>query len=103
MYVSKETGRNEVFVADCRLDAATATASARESQPISTDGGFSPRWSADGGELFYLTGEGTVLSVGGPSRVGRCRRCQTLSVRCSRGSGAADPHCPELASGFAPG
>lgn len=62
-YVSNETGRNEVFVADFRLDAATGKATAGESQPISTDGGFSPRWSADGAELFYLTADGAVMSV----------------------------------------
>jgi DNA-binding winged helix-turn-helix (wHTH) protein len=62
-YVSNETGRNEVFVADFWLDAATGRATAGESQPISTDGGFSPRWSADGNELFYLAADGAVMSV----------------------------------------
>lgn len=62
-YVSNETGRNEVLVADFHLDAATGRATAGESHPISTSGGFSPRWSADGGELFYLTGDGSVMSV----------------------------------------
>jgi eukaryotic-like serine/threonine-protein kinase len=62
-YVSNETGRNEVFVADFRLDAATGRAIAGESQPISTDGGFSPRWSADGEDLFYLTTAGAVMRV----------------------------------------
>ena len=52
-----------MFVADFRLDAATGRATAGESQPISTDGGFSPRWSAGGEELFYLTADGAVMRV----------------------------------------
>jgi DNA-binding winged helix-turn-helix (wHTH) protein len=66
-YVSNETGRNEVFVADFWLDAATGRATAGDSQPISTDGGFSPRWSADGEELFYLTADGAVMRVRVPA------------------------------------
>jgi DNA-binding winged helix-turn-helix (wHTH) protein/Tol biopolymer transport system component len=62
-YVSNETGRNEVFVADFRLDPATGRVNAGESHPISTEGGFSPRWGANAGELFYLTADGGVMSV----------------------------------------
>ena len=62
-YVSNETGRNEVLVADFQLDGTTGRATAGESHPISTGGGFSPRWSADGGELFYLVSDGGIMSV----------------------------------------
>jgi Tol biopolymer transport system component len=37
---------------------------------ISTDGGYEPRWSADGREIFYLAEHGTLMSVSvgaGPS------------------------------------
>ena len=43
----------------------------------------------------------TLHRARGPSRVGRCRRWQQVSIRCSRGSRTAYPHCPELASAFA--
>jgi len=91
-YVSNETGRNEVFVADFRLDAATGRATAGESQPISTDGGFSPRWSSDGGELFYLTADGAVMCVRltAGSEVGEPTRLFTLPAAHPEWAVAAD-------------
>ena len=62
-YVSNESGRNEVFVADVRIDPALGSVSAGESLPISEGGGFAPRWSGDGRELFYLTIDGGVMTV----------------------------------------
>jgi hypothetical protein len=62
-YVSNESGRNEVFVADVRIDPASGSVSVGESLPISEGGGFAPRWSGDGRELFYLTIDGAVMTV----------------------------------------
>jgi hypothetical protein len=61
-YVSNESGRNEVFVADIRIDPATGSVSIGESLPISEAGGFAPRWGG-GRELFYLTIDGAVMTV----------------------------------------
>jgi DNA-binding winged helix-turn-helix (wHTH) protein/Tol biopolymer transport system component len=62
-YVSNEAGPNEVFVAEFRLGPAAASATAGESIRISEGGGFSPRWRRDGRELFYLTADGSVMSI----------------------------------------
>jgi Tol biopolymer transport system component len=62
-YVSNETGANEVFVTEFRLDAATASATAGQSIRVSDGGGFSPRWRRDGRELFYLTPDGSVMTI----------------------------------------
>jgi Tol biopolymer transport system component len=61
-YTSDESGRYEVQV-------QTFPLSDRKWQ-ISTDGGYEPRWSADGREIFYLAEHGTLMSVSvgaGPS------------------------------------
>lgn len=62
-YVSNESGRNEVFIADVRIDPAIGSVSVGESLPISEGGGFAPRWRGDGRELFYLTIDGAVMAV----------------------------------------
>jgi DNA-binding winged helix-turn-helix (wHTH) protein/Tol biopolymer transport system component len=62
-YVSNESGPNEVFITEFRFDSATASATAGESIRISEGGGFSPRWRGDGRELFYLTTDGSVMSI----------------------------------------
>jgi len=62
-YVSNESGRNEVFVADVRIDPAICSVSVGESLTISEGGGFAPRWRGDGRELFYLTIDGAVMAV----------------------------------------
>ena len=62
-YVSNESGRNEVFVADVRIDPAIDSVSVGERLPISEEGGFAPRWRGDGRELFYLTIDGAVMAV----------------------------------------
>lgn len=54
-YVSNESGTNEVFV-------RPYPASNGKSK-ISTAGGSQPRWRGDGTELFYLTADGTLMSV----------------------------------------
>ena len=77
-YVSNETGANEVFVTEFRLDSATASATAGHSIRVSEGGGFSPRWRRDGRELFYLTADGSVMTIvtdaQGEFRPGKAKR-----------------------------
>jgi serine/threonine-protein kinase len=54
-YVSDRAGQFDVWVKDY-LDAAAAPI------PVSRSGGYEPRWSADGEELFYLQG-GSMYAV----------------------------------------
>ena len=61
--MSTETGRNEVRVASIRSDSSTGKVSVGESVPVSDGGGFAPRGSGDGKELFYLKADGSVMSV----------------------------------------
>ena len=62
-YVSSEAGTRDVFVAEYRLNPTTNAVTAGESIRISEGGGFSPRWRRDGRELFYLTGDGSVMAI----------------------------------------
>jgi DNA-binding winged helix-turn-helix (wHTH) protein/Tol biopolymer transport system component len=62
-YVSNEDGPNEVFVTEFRLDQAGVPLAAGESIRISEGGGFAPRWRRDGRELFYLTPDGSVMTI----------------------------------------
>ena len=59
-YVSNESGRHEVLV---RPFTPSGAAGAVESSVVSKDGGTSPRWGANGKELYYLAPNGTVTSV----------------------------------------
>jgi DNA-binding winged helix-turn-helix (wHTH) protein/Tol biopolymer transport system component len=54
-YTSNESGRPEVVV----QSVATTAVKHR----ISTSGGSMPRWRRDGKELFYLSADGTLMSV----------------------------------------
>ncbi len=54
-YVSNEAGRLDVYVAPFSGSAGR--------WQVSTDGGQTPRWRADGRELNYLTLDGTMVSV----------------------------------------
>lgn len=54
-YASNETGRDEVYVRDF-------PAGVRKWQ-ISSHGGLLPQWRSDGRELFFLTVEGTLMTV----------------------------------------
>jgi len=55
LYVSTETGDCEVYVKG--LDDTTGK------WRISTGGGYKPRWRPDGGEIFYLTADRTLMTV----------------------------------------
>ncbi len=52
-FVATDSGRAEIYVASFPPTAAKIL--------ISTGGGRSPRWSLDGRELFYLSGDGRLM------------------------------------------
>ncbi len=52
---SNETGQSEIYVMD--FPGGTRR------QRISSDHGHTPRWRRDGKELFYVAGDGSVMSV----------------------------------------
>jgi Tol biopolymer transport system component len=54
-YSSDETGRTEVYIAPFQRGGRR--------EPISTDGGGSPRWRHDSKELFYIRGDNTLMAV----------------------------------------
>jgi Tol biopolymer transport system component len=61
-YTSNESGRFEVYV-------ETIPRSDRK-WPVSTNGGYEPRWRADGGEIYYLSEDRQLMAVpvgAGPS------------------------------------
>jgi Tol biopolymer transport system component len=61
-YTSNETGRFEVYV-------ETVPRSDRK-WPVSTNGGYEPRWRADGREIYYLSEDRKLMAVkvgSGPS------------------------------------
>ncbi len=61
-YTSRESGRFEIYV-------QTVPRSDRK-WPVSTSGGFEPRWRADGHEVYYLSEDRTLMAVpvgAGPS------------------------------------
>jgi hypothetical protein len=61
-YTSNESGRFEVYV-------ETVPRSDRK-WSVSTNGGYEPRWRADGREIYYLSADRTLMAVSvgaGPS------------------------------------
>jgi len=54
-YASTETGREEVYVQDFPAGA--------HKWQVSNQGGLMPHWRCDGRELFYLTPDGTLMTV----------------------------------------
>jgi serine/threonine protein kinase len=54
-YASDESGQPEIYVAP--LNGAT------QPRRLSRAGGFSPRWRGDGGELYFLQADGTLMTV----------------------------------------
>ena len=59
-YNADESGRWEVFVAS--FPGFTAK------RQISRDGGVQPQWSGNGRELFYVTGDGSVIECARDAR-----------------------------------
>ena len=62
-YSSNESGRYEVYVRPFDPNSPTGTPAGGGKWQVSTGGGFSPRWSSNGKELFYVAPDGTVMSV----------------------------------------
>ncbi|MEQ1885098.1 MAG: protein kinase [Bryobacteraceae bacterium] len=64
-YASNESGRFEVYVQAFSLARGSEGSAASDGRwQVSTEGGLSPRWRADGKELFFATsGARQVLSV----------------------------------------
>jgi Tol biopolymer transport system component len=54
-YTSNETGRFQVYV--------ETFPRSQWKQPVSTNGGYEPRWSADGRELYYLSEDRKLMVV----------------------------------------
>jgi len=61
-YTSNESGRFEVYVETVPRSVQKVT--------VSTNGGYEPRWRADGGEIYYLSEDRNLMAVpvgAGPS------------------------------------
>ena len=79
--MSDESGRDEIYVQSYPSGAYRI--------PVSTGGGFSPRWSRDGRELFYITGDAVAAvairpdgSFGAPRRLFDKTNFLTRIFRC---------------------
>jgi hypothetical protein len=59
-YVSDESGRYEVYVRSFAQAGAGVTAG---KLPVSTAGGFLPRWRRDGKELFFAAPDGKLMAA----------------------------------------
>jgi eukaryotic-like serine/threonine-protein kinase len=59
LYSSNESGKNEVSVRP--FDAAAGAVG--EAIPVTSGGGRTPLWRADGKEIFYLTADGMVMAL----------------------------------------
>ena len=57
-YVSDETGRAEIYVRP-----SLASAGATGGGIVSQGGGYQPRWRPDGKELFYFSGDRTLMAA----------------------------------------
>ena len=55
-YTSTESGRNDVYI-------RPFPEVEKGKWPVSTSGGSSSRWSANGRELFYLSGDNSVMAI----------------------------------------
>ena len=71
-YTSNESGRFEVYVQSLRPPA--------RKWPISVNGGYEPRWRADGQELYYLANDQMLMAVP-VSSVPRHLACPARSSR----------------------
>ena len=62
VYVSDESGTNEVYV-KAFSPAASGTVARSEELLVSRGGGSRPDWRADGREIFYQTPDGVLMSI----------------------------------------
>jgi hypothetical protein len=56
-YQSDESGRPEIHI------QPFSPGSGGEAKMVSSGGGYQPRWSRNGKELYYLTGDGKLVAV----------------------------------------
>jgi eukaryotic-like serine/threonine-protein kinase len=61
-YSSDESGRDEIYVHAFAPDSVTSSDDGGK-WLISNDGGVEPRWRGDGRELYYITPDGSLMSV----------------------------------------
>jgi Tol biopolymer transport system component len=61
LYTSTQTGSREVFVESMPEQAGGSAAGVKKQ--VSLAGGIQPTWRADGKELFYIAGDGKMMSV----------------------------------------
>jgi dipeptidyl aminopeptidase/acylaminoacyl peptidase len=54
-YTSNDSGRAEIYM--------TSVDSPRQRWPVSTAGGFQPRWGADSKEIYYVTADSRLMAV----------------------------------------
>jgi len=82
-YNSTESGRAEVWV------TRFPPTSGHERWKVSADGGVQPLWSRNGHELFFLTADGTLMSVdfmpGSPPTIGTPRALFRSTVPATEG------------------
>jgi serine/threonine protein kinase/Tol biopolymer transport system component len=62
-YVSNESGVSEVYVREFSNTFTAASSNAGAGILVSKGGGASPRWRADGKELFYVAPDGRMMAV----------------------------------------
>jgi Tol biopolymer transport system component len=62
-YTSTETGASEVFLRRLLSDGSATLPKLGVVIPVSSGGGFAPRWRADANELFYQSASGKVMAV----------------------------------------
>lgn len=84
-YSSDESGRRQIFVRDFAAGQVPATSGGR--WQISTAGGDKPRWSVDGGEIYYLGPDRQLMTV-------------PVKTRPNFQRGSAGPLFPTNVTGF---
>jgi len=62
-YASNESGRYEIYVRPFDPKSPNGIPPGGGKWQVSTNGGMSPQWNANGKELFYVAPDGTVMSV----------------------------------------
>ncbi|HTR46273.1 MAG TPA: protein kinase, partial [Verrucomicrobiae bacterium] len=62
-YSSDESGRDEVYVRTFSPNPSTAASGSGGKWLISAGGGFQPRWSENGKELYYIAADGKLMAV----------------------------------------
>ncbi|MFN7983003.1 MAG: protein kinase [Vicinamibacterales bacterium] len=63
-YMSNESGRGEIYVRPFSTPTeAVPTGMPNRAVPVSLGGGIFPAWRADGRELYYLAGDGSMMAV----------------------------------------